>query len=122
MRLLLFVVLALAACAAPTRVAVDRQPGLDGAWQVPEENAPSLDATDEIATLRFMDRIFVFEMKKFRGYIDKEEVSLYGDGMRIKVTPEAISVESKGTGVQKKLAELPKNRRIVYGNREFVIE
>jgi len=122
MRAVLVLLLTFAACAAPTRVAVDHQPGLDGAWQVPEENAPSLDATKDVATLRFMDRFFVFEMEKFRGFIDKEEVSLYGDGMRINLTPELITVEFKGKGVKKKLAELPKNRRIVYRNGEFLIE
>ena len=101
---------------------VDHQPGLDGAWQVPKENSPSLDATGNVATLRFMDRLLVFEMVKFRGFIDEKEVALFGDGMRIRVTPEVVHVEYKGKIAERPLPELPKNRRIVYGNGTFVIE
>ena len=82
----------LAACAIGKTAGVDRQRDIDGAWAI-KNGETRLDATGTVATLFFLERTFVFEgMTSIRGVLEKKEVQLRGERIKIHITPERLEV------------------------------
>jgi hypothetical protein len=92
--------LAVAACKSPPpRFPVDRNRGIDGAWDVPFEGGMvRLDATGTVVTLDFRGRTFVFHgLTAFRGELGPDQVYLRATEMQIAVTAEYLQVQAFGS-------------------------
>ena len=111
-RAFLFLVLLAAACSGARSLYVDRQQGLDGAWAV---EGTRMDASGDTVTVRFQGRTFVFPgLKSCRGMVAAEEVHLNGEGIGVDLTLEDARFQGPGGVVERKMADLPTDKEIVF--------
>ena len=106
----------LAACGFGKRASVDRQRDVDGAWAI-RKGETHLDATGGVATLFFMERTFVFEgMTAFRGLIEKKQVRLRGEHIKIHLDAERLEVVRGKERLTLSLTHVPVGGRVRYAD------
>jgi len=116
-RLHLLILLCFCACSG-SRIAlyVDHQQGIDGAWTAAgNKGAAHMDATGDTVTVRFLDRTFVIPgLRSCRGMVAEDEVHLTGHGMSIDLLPDQARFQGPSGVVERRMADLPTDREIVY--------
>ncbi|MHC4137331.1 MAG: hypothetical protein ACYTDU_02590 [Planctomycetota bacterium] len=112
----------LAACGLGKRAGVDRQRDIDGAWAI-KKGETHLDATGSVATLFFMERTFVFEgMTSFRGVLEKKQVQLKGEHIKIHLNPERLEVVRGKEKLTLSLTQVPVGGRVRYADGKLHVQ